>query len=152
MRLGGVGTRMHFNVLDSGGGLVECRGVATDDRLYFSDMVLGGIGGRRPDGRIETVLPARKHIGGMAFNEGGGLVLCGEGGLMAWDEASGRIREIVTHWEGKPIQFNDMTADHQGSLYAGIFGFNPFAHPRPEVTPPGTLFRLDPPGKLIPMS
>src|SRR5207244_12300935 len=66
-------------------------------------------------------------------------------------EASGRIREIVTHWEGKPIQFNDMTPDYQGSLYAGIFGFNPFAHPRPEVTPPGTLFRIDPPGKVIPM-
>jgi sugar lactone lactonase YvrE len=114
-------------------------------------MVLGGIHRRSPDGRIETVIPARKHIGGMAFNEGGGLVLCGEGGVVAWDEATGRMREIVTHWEDKPIQFNDMTPDYQGSLYAGIFGFNPFMHPRPEVTPPGTLFRIDPPGQMIPM-
>ena len=116
-------------------------------------MVLGGIHRRGTDAKIETLIRGRKHIGGMAFNEGegGGLVLCGEGGVFAWDERTGRIRDIVTHWEGKALQFNDLTPDYQGSLYAGIFGFNPFAHPRPEVTPPGTLFRIDPPGKVIPM-
>src|SRR5260370_31014483 len=44
-----------------------------------------------------------------------------------------------------------MALHYQGSSYAGIFGFNPFAHPRPETPPPGTLFRIDPPGKVIPM-
>jgi xylono-1,5-lactonase len=142
---------MELELLASPFGLLECPRVDQHDRLYFSDMVLGGIHRRGPGGEIQTVIPARKHIGGMVFNEGGGLVLCGEGGVFAWDEATAGVRDIVTQWEGRPIQFNDMTADHQGSLYAGIFGFNPFVHPRPEVTPPGTLFRIDPPGKLIPM-
>jgi xylono-1,5-lactonase len=142
---------MELELLASAYGLVECPRVDERDRLYFSDMVLGGIHRRSPDGSIETVIPARKHIGGMAFNEGGGLVFCGEGGVAAWDEGTGRVREIVTHWEGKALQFNDMTPDYQGSLYAGVFGFNPFAHPRPEVSPPGTLLRIDPPGKVITM-
>ncbi len=142
---------MELELLASAYGLLECPRVDEHDRLYFSDMVLGGIHRRSPNGKVETVIPARKHIGGMVFNDGGGLVLCGEGGVFAWDEATGDVRDIVTRWEGRPLQFNDMTADHQGSLYAGVFGFNPFVHPRSEVTPPGTLFRIDPPGKLIPM-
>jgi D-xylonolactonase len=142
---------MELELLGSGYGLLECPRVDEQNRLYFSDMVLGGIRRRSPDGKIETVIPGRKHIGGMVFNERGGLVLCGEGGIFAWEETTGRARDIVTHWEGRALQFNDMTADYQGSLYAGVFGFNPFAHPRPEVTPPGTLFRIDPPGKIIPM-
>jgi D-xylonolactonase len=142
---------MELELLGSAYGLLECPRVDDRDRLYFSDMVLGGIHRRSRNGEFETLIAKRKHIGGMAFNQGGGLVLCGEGGVFAWDESTRRIRDIVTHWEGKALQFNDMTPDYEGSLYAGVFGFNPFAHPRPEVTPPGVLFRIDPPGQLIPM-
>jgi xylono-1,5-lactonase len=141
---------MELELLASAYGLVECPRVDERDRLYFSDMVLGGLHRRNPDGRIETLVPERKHIGGLAFNKGGGLVFCGEGGVAAWDERTMQVREILTHWEGRPLQFNDMTPDHQGSIYAGIFGFNVFAHPRPEAVP-GVLFRIDPPGKIVPM-
>src|SRR5262245_52998502 len=80
-----LGERMELDLLASAYGLLECPLVDERDRLYFSDMVLGGIHRRSLDGTIETVIPARKHIGGMAFNEGGGLVFCGEGGVAAWD-------------------------------------------------------------------
>ena len=71
---------MELELLGSAYGLLECPRVDEQNRLYFSDMVLGGIRRRSPDGKIETVIPERKHVGGMVFNERGGLVLCGEGG------------------------------------------------------------------------
>jgi hypothetical protein len=70
---------MELELLGSAYGLLECPRVDEQNRLYFSDMVLGGIRRRSPAGKIETVIPERKHIGGMVFNERGGLVLCGEG-------------------------------------------------------------------------
>ena len=84
------------------------------------------------------------------FNSAGGVVFCGKGGLAAWDEKTGAVRDIVTHWQGNPLQFNDMTADCQGSIWAGSFGYDVFAHPRPDPAP-GTLFRIDPPGTIVPM-
>ena len=60
------------------------------------------------------------------------------------------MRDIVTQWQGKELQFNDMTTDDQGSVYAGIFGYDVFAHPRPDPAP-GALFRIDPPGRMVPM-
>ena len=141
---------MDLEILASGYALVEGPRVDEHDRLYFADVIFGGLYRRNPDGRIETLIPGRKHIGGMAFNDGGGLVLCGKGGLAAWDEKTGRVRDIVTQWEGKELQFNDMTTDDQGSVYAGIFGYDVFAHPRPDPAP-GALFRIDPPGRMVPM-
>ena len=77
---------MDLEILASGYALVEGPRVDEHDRLYFADVIPGGIFRRNPDGRIEDLIPGRKHIGGMAFNEAGGLVLCGKGGLVAWDE------------------------------------------------------------------
>jgi D-xylonolactonase len=139
---------MDLEILASGYGLVEGPRVDERDRLYFADVVLGGLYRRSPDGGVENLVPGRKHIGGMAFNESGGLVFCGKGGLAAWDEKTGHVREIVTQWQGKPLQFNDMTPAADGSVYAGIFGYDVFAHPRPQPAP-GALFRIDPPGNMV---
>src|SRR5208282_4239672 len=113
---------MELELLASGYGLVEGPRVDEQDRLYFADVVLGGLYRRASDGKVETLIAGRKHIGGIAFNEAGGVVICGKGGLAAWDEKTRAVRDIVTHWEGKSLQFNDMTPDDQGSIYAGIFG------------------------------
>jgi xylono-1,5-lactonase len=141
---------MELEVLATGYGLVEGPRVDERDRLYFADVQLGGLYRRNPDGKIETLIAGRKYIGGIALNHGGGLVFCGKGGLIAWDETTGALRDIVTQWQGKPLQFNDMTADSQGSIWAGSFGYDVFAHPRPNPAP-GTLFRIDPPDAIIPM-
>jgi xylono-1,5-lactonase len=141
---------MELETLATEYGLVEAPRVDEHDRLYFVDVQLGGLYRRASNGKIETVIAGRKHIGGMVFNDPAGLLFCGKGGLAAWDEKSGAVRDIVTHWQGKPLQFNDMTADSHGSVWAGTFGYDVFAHPRPEPGP-GTLFRIDPPGKMVPM-
>ena len=141
---------MELEILATGYGLVEGPRVDERDRLYFADVQLGGLYRRSSDGKIESLIAGRKYIGGMVFNHTGGLLFCGKGGLMAWDETSGAVRDIVTHWQSNPLQFNDMTADSHGSVWAGIFGYDVFAHPRPDPAP-GALFRIDPPGKMVPM-
>jgi sugar lactone lactonase YvrE len=139
---------MDLEVLATGFGLVEAPRVDEHDRLYFSDVFHGGIHRRSRDGKIEAVVPGRKYVGGMAFNDGGGLVFCGKGGIAAWDEKTNRIRDIITYHEGQPLQFNDMTVDDHGSIWAGTFGYDVFAHPRPDPAP-GALFRIDPPGTMV---
>ena len=140
---------MELETLATGYGLVEGPRVDEQNRLYFADVQLGGLYRRSGDGKIETLIAGRKYIGGVVFNQAG-LLFCGKGGLTAWDENTGAVRDIVTHREGKLLQFNDMTTDSQGSVWAGTFGYDVFAHPRPDPAP-GTLFRIDPPGIMVPM-
>ncbi len=77
---------MAIEVLASGYTLVEALRVDEHNRLYFSDVrVSGGVHRRSPDGTVETLIPKRKGVGGLALNEGGGFVAGGKG-LIYWDE------------------------------------------------------------------
>ena len=58
----------------TGGG---SRGSTATDNLYFSDVHNGGVHRRRPDGTIETVVPKRRGVGGIALHADGGLVISG---------------------------------------------------------------------------
>jgi|SRR5579885_2309686 D-xylonolactonase len=141
---------MELEVLATGFGLVEGPRADERGRLYFADVHLGGLYRRDPDGRIETLIAGRKYIGGIVLNHGCAVVFCGKGGVAIWDQSTGAVRDIVTHWQGRPLHFNDMTADSYGSIWAGTFGYDVFAHPRPAPAP-GTLFRIDPPGTMVAM-
>ncbi len=113
---------MEFETLATGYDLVE--GPRTDDqnRLYYSDVRGGGVFRRNPDGRIETLIPDRKSVGGIALNEGGGLIVTGQS-LAHWDEQTGRMRDLFAEWEGKPIfGLNDLATDDQSSIWSGTFG------------------------------
>jgi D-xylonolactonase len=135
---------MQFETLASGYGLIEAPRVDEQGRFYFSDVPNGGVYRRNPDGHIETVIPKRRGVGGMMFNEGGGLVCTGRG-LILFDERSGKSRDLFAEWEGKPLMgLNDLTTDDQGSVYTGSLNFDPLSNNRPI---PGSLFRVDPPGK-----
>jgi D-xylonolactonase len=132
-----------FETLAYGYGLIEAPRVDERNRLYFSDVPNGGVYRRNPDGRIETLIPKRKGVGGMAFNEGGGLVCSGRG-LIRWDEKTGQSRDLFTEWEGKPLRgLNDLTPDDLGSVYVGSLEFHALSDEEPI---PGNLFRVDPPG------
>ncbi len=135
---------MEFETLASGYGLIEAPRVDRQDRLYFSDVPNGGVYRRNPDGRIETVIPKRRGVGGMMFNEGGGLVCTGRG-LILFDEKTGQSRNLFVEWEGKPLMgLNDLTTDDQGSVFTGSLNFDPLGGGKPI---PGSLFRVDPPGR-----
>jgi len=144
--------------LAGGYDLVEALRVDEQGRLYFSEMFRdGGIFRRSPDGRIECIVKGRAAAGGMAFREGGGLVLNGRG-MALWDERTGELRDIFTQWDGAPIlHLNDLTVTPDGSVITGSWGFElPDRHDvaesvtteTPGQLPPGSLFRVDPPAKV----
>ena len=140
---------MEFETLATGYGLLE--GPRTDDqnRLYFSDVRGGGVFRRSPDGQIETLLSKdRKSVGGIALNEGGGVLVTGLS-LAQWDEQTGQVREIFGQWDGKPLfGLNDLTIDDQGSIWVGSFGCDISKFDFKSTPPPGSLFRVDPSGQV----
>src|SRR5580658_2766909 len=91
---------MEFETLASGFGLLEAPRVDDQGRMYFSDVPNGGVYRRSPDGKVETVIPKRKGVGGMIFNQSGGLVLTGRG-LIHFDDKTGKSRDLFVEWEGK---------------------------------------------------
>ena len=97
-----------------------------------------------PNGKVDTVVPKRKGVGGMMFNEGGGIVMTGRG-LILFDEKTGNSRGLFTEWEGKSCSFNDLTTNDNGSVYTGQINFDPLSNNKPI---PGSLFRVDPPSKV----
>jgi len=142
---------MEFETLATGYGLVEGPRTDEQNRLYYSDVRGGGVFRRSPDGEIEALLPDRKFVGGIALNEGGGILVTGLS-LAQWNEQSGELREIFAEWEGKPLfGLNDLTMDDQGSIWIGSFGCNIHQFDFKSTPPAGSLFRIDPPGQVTHM-
>jgi len=134
-----------LEVLASGFGLLEGPRVDEQDRLYFSDVPNGGVYRRGPDGKIETLIPKRKGVGGIALNHGGGIVCSGRA-LIYWNEQTRTSRDLFTEWEGRPLKgLNDLQPDDQGSIYVGSLEFDALSDQKPI---PGNLFRVDPDGKV----
>jgi xylono-1,5-lactonase len=134
-----------FETLASGFGLIEGPRVDDQDRLCFSDVTNGGVYRRDANGKVETLIPKRRGVGGIAINEVGGIVCSGRN-LIYYSESTRTSRELFTEWEGKPLKgINDIQPDAQGSIYCGTLEFDPFANRKPI---PGSLFRVDPDGKV----
>src|SRR5690606_13184941 len=72
------GESMEFETLATGYGLLEGPRTDEQNRLYYSDVRGGGVFRRDPDGRIDTLIPERRFVGGIALNEGGGLIVTGK--------------------------------------------------------------------------
>ena len=139
---------MDFETLATGYGLLEGPRTDEQNRLYFSDVRGGGVFRRSPDGQIETLIPTdRKAVGGIALNEGGGMLVTGLS-LARWDEQTGQVTEIFSDWDGKPLfGLNDLTIDDQGSIWVGSFGCDINKFDFKSAPPPGSLFRVDPSGQ-----
>ena len=136
---------MEFEMLASGYGLLEAPRVDDLGRLYFTDIPNGGVYRRNPGGNVETLIPKRKGVGGMIFNPA--AASCSPAArLIHWDEKTGKSRDLFAAWEGKPISMNDLTTDDHGSVYTGTINFNPLSNDKPI---PGSLFRIDPPGRAV---
>jgi len=90
---------MEFETLATGYGLVEGPRIDAQNRLYYSDIRGGGVFRRGSDGKIETLIPERKSVGGIALNAGGGLIVSGKT-LAFWDEKTGNLRDLFAEWEG----------------------------------------------------
>ncbi len=139
---------MQFETLAWGYGLVE--GPRTDERnrLYFSDVRGGGVFRRAPDGTLETLIPARTFVGGIALCEDGGLMVTGAS-LAKWNPRGAQLTDVFAHWQGKPLfGLNDLTTDARGSVWTGSFGMDIAKFDFTSKPPPGALFRIDPPATV----
>jgi len=128
-----------FETLASGYGLVEGPRVDSENRLFFSDAKLGGVFCRTPDGNIESVIPKRRGVGGIAIHADGGIVVSGRNICHVRDGVS----RIV--FDTDAPGFNDLFTDSQGRILVGSQRFSPF-DANPEVVP-GELYRISSEGE-----
>lgn len=139
---------MDFELLTHGYELVEGPRVDPEGRLFFS-CSRTGVYRRDPDGPI-THLFERPWVGGIALNQGGGLLVSGDT-LALWNGSNGTLRGIFTQAEGKALPgVNDFTVDESGNVFVGVMGFdiNQF-DPSQGKPPPGSLYRVSPSGEAV---
>jgi D-xylonolactonase len=132
-----------IETLATGYGLIEGPRIDSQDRLYFSDVRRGGVYRRSPDGSIETVVPKRRGVGGIALHADGGIVISGRNICHVRDG----VTRIVFDVEDVP-GFNDLFTDARGRVYTGSMRSNPFGDldgPRTS----GELYRIDVDGKSV---
>jgi gluconolactonase len=127
-----------FETLSSGYQLVE--GPTADDRggLIFSDVLGGGVYRRDAAGDIETLVPKRRGVGGIALHAEGGIVVGGRDLIHVRDGQSRTLLSIP----GLP-GWNDLCTDARGRVYAGSVRFAVFDRDAEVV--PGECWRLDAP-------
>ncbi len=140
-----------METLAEGYGLVE--GPLWDDQrgLVFSDVLAGGVYVLGEDGRVATLFPHRKGIGGMVQHVEGGMVVSGrEISFKPYPGTAGDAATTVPLLHRDPangnVGYNDITADARGRIYAGYLGNSPvFADGRAAAD--GGLFLIDVDGR-----
>ena len=120
---------MGFETLLSGWEFLEAPRLAPRGNLYFSDVTAGGLHKLLPDGRIESFLPGRTWIGGIAFNGDGGIVCSGKDGLICFYEKTGEIRPLLSVLGA----INDFCPDGAGGVIAGVIDAESVAAARAPV-------------------
>jgi xylono-1,5-lactonase len=129
-----------FEILASGYGLVEGPTEDPDGAIVFSDVLGGGVYRVDRGGKVETVVPKRRGVGGIALHADGGVVCSGR------DIVHVRGGETRTLFgiPGLP-GWNDLCTDAEGRIYAGALRFAVFD---PNAQPvPGECYRIDAAGQ-----
>ena len=112
---------MNVELLADGYIFLEGPRVDARGNLYFSDIQIGGVYRRTPDGKITHMIADRKWIGGIALNADGRIVVSGHGGLVIFDEKTGKQEALLDRVDGTPVKaINDIQPDGEGGLYAGL--------------------------------
>jgi gluconolactonase len=131
-----------IETLATGYGLIEGPRGDPEGSLYFSDVTQGGVYRRASDGRIETVVPRRRGVGGIALHADGGIVISGRNICHVRD---GETRVL---FEREDIPgFNDIFTDERGRVYCGSMRADPFRTERERT--PGELWRIDAAGAAV---
>jgi gluconolactonase len=133
---------MDLELLAWGYGLVEGPRVDEDGVLYFSDAQKGGVYRRQPDGTIETLVPGRKLVGGLALHADGGFVMTGRD-VLHWKDGESRTvlrDDAITHW-------NDLQPDAEGRIIVGSVRSDLF-DPNGKREP-GEAYRIGLDGKAV---
>lgn len=106
---------MDLETIAWGYGLVEGPRTDADNNLYYTDVMgNGGVFRRSPSGDIETLVPGRMMVGGLALHRDGGFIMSGPD-VSHWNNGETRVlleRDGVN-------SFNDLHTDGQGRVYVG---------------------------------
>ena len=127
--------------LTQGFGLIEGP-VWFDNKLFFSDVLGGGVFALDQNGKVETVFEHRRGIGGMAVHEAGGLIVSGRN--ISYKSFSGGETQLVLDRDEAAgnVGYNDLTTDALGRIYVGSLGSSPvFADGREPQA--GDLYLID---------
>jgi D-xylonolactonase len=131
--------RMQLEALVTGYGLVEGPRDDGAGGLFFSDVTRGGVYHLDGEGRVETIVPRRRGVGGIVLHAEGGLVISGRNVCHVRD---GETRVLLAR-DDVP-GFNDLFADADGRVYVGSLRSDPF---RGGDRIPGELYRIDAEGE-----
>ncbi len=131
---------MEFEALVWGYGLVEGPRVDARGNLYFSDVLNGGVYVLDLSGRVRTVVPKRRGVGGIALHADAGLVISGKN---VCHVREGKTR--VLFGRDDIPGFNDLFTDAAGRIYVGSLRSDAFGSERI----PGELWRIDGEGKAV---
>src|SRR5262245_53505358 len=101
-----------METLAFGYGLAEAPRVDEQGRLYFSDVLGGGVYRWSPDGTVATVVPKRRGVGGLVLHADGGLVVTGRDVVHVRDGESRPLLAV----DGV-VGFNDLTTDRHGRVF-----------------------------------
>lgn len=114
-------------VLATGYQLVE--GPRADGRggVYFTEVLGGGVFRWSADG-IDTVVPKRRGVGGLALHADGGVVVSGRDVTHVAPDGTNRL--LFAAPEGV-TGFNDIGATAKGTILAGGLRFMPFTGDEP---------------------
>ena len=125
-----------LDILIAGFSLIEGPCYDNENGLYFCDSHSGGVFRTDSNGFVETVIPKRKGVGGIALHAAGGIVVSGRNICHVKQGVSRFLFEL----DGS-ARFNDIATDPSGRLYVGSLRFDPF---NPGAQPkPGELYRID---------
>ncbi|MGW4742877.1 SMP-30/gluconolactonase/LRE family protein [Nocardia xishanensis] len=114
-------------------GLLEAPRVDARGRVLFSNVTEGGVY-RWANGAVETVIPARRGVGGIAVHADGGLVVTGRD--VRYVHAG--VDQSLLTLEGA-TGFNDVTVGPDGALYVGVLRHRPM---RGEPVVPSEVVRV----------
>jgi gluconolactonase len=129
--------------LASGHGLLEGPTVDLAGRVYFSDVIGGGVF-RWSRAGVEQVVPKRRGVGGIVLHEDSGLIVTGRD-VLHIREGESRTLLAVDGVTG----FNDLATAPGGSIYVGALRFMPFAG---EAPVPGEIWRIPVDGEPSPVA
>ncbi|MEY2431926.1 MAG: hypothetical protein QOC92_1651 [Acidimicrobiaceae bacterium] len=125
-------------VLAKGYQLVEGPRADGEGGVYFTDALGGGVYRWSADG-VETIVPKRRGVGGLALHADGGVVVSGRDVTHVSPDGTNRL--LFAAPEGV-TGFNDICATSNGSILAGGLRFMPFTGEKPV---PGAFWHVTAP-------
>jgi sugar lactone lactonase YvrE len=119
-------------------------GLAVDParaRVWYSDVIAGGVHGIERDEVRWSLNAGRMWTGGIALNEDGAVLSTGAGGIMWNRPDTGESGWLLREIDAVPINgINELAADPEGGLYFGTVDIEHIAEGK---TPrPATIYHL----------